>query len=536
MLLCFSHTHVTATEMIPYFPKFLDEDTSIHIDHNQSLPNNDNPFANAKIDTLAEKTPPKNTTGYQAVPAQTTDFILTDSVDYEYEVFGWYPHWFPDYYRDIDYSKISTISYFSYEFSPQTGKKISDHNWETTAMIDSAEANGCKILLTVSSFGGENNRIFLNNENAIQQMAQELLVTLQSRKEADGVCLDFENIRHSERDEFTKFVKELSSLFKTKGYEIYLALPSVDHNEAYDFAQLEPMIDKSVIMAYGYAGKWSDYPKPNAPIKSDGYSLTKTVDYYTGHLDSRSLLLAIPVYGMLWDVKEDSTTNFVGYRTLNYINSNINGIAVIDSLSKAAYISFNLKDNPAIKREVWFNNEVSLFYQIQLLKENELGGLGLWALGYEKDCPLFWEVIASELSQQPREKTLAEIEAEVGWWAGFRDYIDVVFDGAEETRQLILWMLMLIVGFGAIGFVISLVDHRTRDFFTTNRFIRMGFTALVLISAILVILVWDLEQTMKSDGSDRSDDVFMLIVGFLLGVASYVFITNRIKRKKNQLP
>ncbi len=486
---------------------------SVNGSHGSLNTKNSTPYAAQKIDTTG-----KNTTPYKKIPFKSEDIFLGmgDSSETSYEIFGWYPYWFPDYYLEFDFDKISTVSYFSYEFSPKTGEKTESHDWARTAMIDSAEAHGCKILLTVTSFGASNNRIFLNNPSAVSQMIWQLKNTLKQRPEADGVCLDFELIGGSEKDEFTNFVAQLKQALGDE-YEIYLALPSVDHNEVYDFPKLEPHIEKSVIMAYGYSGAWSDKPKPNAPIESEHYSLSNTVEYYTSRLESSNIILALPAYGMFWDVSPDGSSDFVGYRTLSYINANINGVAEIDSLSKAAHISYLRGDNNDLTREIWFNNEVSWYYQMELIKSSNMGGVGIWALGFEKNCPLFWEVIKSSLVKTMSTDTVqvAEVQKKkLSAWEKLTSFIENAFHQANSKQELILWVLMLIIGFGCIAFIISMFDYRTREYFTTNKFFKMLFTGSILLSLILFFLKTDKIDEVgfhSSDSDNLIDSIYHYI-------------------------
>ena len=110
-----------------------------------------------------------------------------------------------DYYKYINFSLLSTIAYFSYEVNPETGNAISTHDWETTTLIDSIRVHPNKrILLTVSNFGEKNNRNFLRNPKAIDQLISNL-ITLLAKRKGDGVCIDFEGVKSKEKDEYTGF-------------------------------------------------------------------------------------------------------------------------------------------------------------------------------------------------------------------------------------------------------------------------------------------------------------------------------------------
>ncbi|NJO01139.1 MAG: hypothetical protein HC880_05045 [Bacteroidia bacterium] len=76
------------------------------------------------------------------------------------KVFGWHPHWMKDAYQSYNFSLLSAVAYFSYELDPARGSYRSVHDWETTDLIPKAHASGCKVLLSISNLGEENNKVF----------------------------------------------------------------------------------------------------------------------------------------------------------------------------------------------------------------------------------------------------------------------------------------------------------------------------------------------------------------------------------------
>lgn len=513
-----------------------EEDTlapSPHKEHKNSLQNNQNPFSNApvvEIDT--SKTDPEEY-DFTALESQG---INPDSIksNFKHEVFGWYPHWFPSYYKEMNFDLISTVSYFSYEFDPVTGKKITSHDWATTPLVDSAKAHGCKVLLTVSSMGYGTNHTFLKNNASVDRMIEELVLTLKLRN-ADGICLDFEKINTADRAKFTEMVRELSRVMKMSNpnYEIYMSVPSIDYNQSFDFATLDLIVDKIVIMGYGFSGSWSDVPKPLAPIEGGTNNLTTSVDYYLGHFNSKKIILALPTYGVFWDVTTKngkSTYKFRGYRTLNYINATIVGPSVIDSLTKGAFISYKLKSDTTKSRQIWYNNEVSFYYQMKLIESKNLGGVGIWALGFEKNCPLLWEVIGDN-SLAANDSSKVAADSTLSWWDTQVAYIDTSLSTIESRSSLIIWILVLIVSFGLIGCMLAFFDAKTREYFLNSRAFRILFTSIMLMALMSLFII------LGGGGDGTSfDKMVILIIGAMIGITTYVLLNSWISTKKNQLP
>ncbi|WP_299836679.1 glycosyl hydrolase family 18 protein [uncultured Tenacibaculum sp.] len=328
-----------------------------------------------------------------------------------YEVFGWYPYWEKDYYKHINFSLLSTVAYFSYEVNPKTGDPITTHDWETIGLIDSIQAQqGKKVLLTVSNFGIRNNRRFLKNSDAIDKLVTNLIVLL-AKRNADGICIDFEGVSKNEKSEYTSFLLNLSNRLKSANdkYKVYVTVPNVNWSKAIDFKAINQAIDCFVIMGYDYYGKGSKVAGPVAPLTSgktwEPFNLTNSVKYYTEHIPSSKIILALPTYGSLWETKnldiKSKVKKYIGSRTFSYIKTNIekNEAVYIEPISKSAYSVYKIKGSKNVYRQCWFENDESFKIKTKLIKDQKLRGLGLWALGYDRGYNDFWEIIRDEFAK-----------------------------------------------------------------------------------------------------------------------------------------
>ena len=509
----------------------------------------------------------------------------------KYEVFGWYPYWEKDYYKNINFKLLSTVAYFSYEVNPKTGNPISTHDWETTGLIDSIKAQkGKRVLLTVSNFGIRNNRKFLKNSDAVDTLIDNLIKLL-AKRNSDGVCIDFEGVSKNEKSEYTSFLLNLSNRLKAanKKYQIYVSVPNVNWSESIDFKAIDKAIDCFVIMGYDYYGKGSKVAGPVAPLESaktwEPFNLTNSVDYYTSHIASSKIILALPTYGSLWETKnldlKSKVKNYLGSRTYSYIKSNIekNEAVYIDDLSKSAYSVYKIKGSKNTYRQCWFENDSSFTIKTNLIKQKKLRGLGIWALGYDRGYNDFWEVIHKELgaprlSNDPsiagqgssseannnssgnNGGTLQNGNISTGTDTSGNSsgnnaasasptVVTKIVDGLGLTdpnskvnrvekklvkitdyKTVLLYIMCFVLFFACIGFVIALLSENTRNNFFNNENLKKYYTGLVLILTVVVfrMLHW------IDNGS------VLLICGFLLGAYSFYLINKFIERKEKELP
>ena len=322
----------------------------------------------------------------------------------DYEVFAWYPYWEDDLYKNLNYSLLTTIAYFSYEIEPATGNPITTHSWETTSLIDSAKANGSRVLLTVTNFGETNNKKFLNNAQAIENLIKQIKILLIKRK-GTGVCIDFEGVLKAQKNAYSKFITLLSHELKKadKNYLVYLTVPAIDWRNYLDFEVLTPVVDQFVILGYGYYGAISRVAGPVDPINSgtiwEPYNLSTSIDYYLANqIPSSKLILALPFYGAIWKTESGKigakVKSFEGSRTYDYIKTKFTMPLKYDTVSQSAWYSYIVNKQ---YQQCWFDNDSTLAVKLNLIKEKRLNGMGIWALGYDKGYHDMWRVIAKNL-------------------------------------------------------------------------------------------------------------------------------------------
>ncbi|KJS05768.1 MAG: hypothetical protein VR77_01520 [Flavobacteriales bacterium BRH_c54] len=471
----------------------------------------------------------------------------------EYEVFGWYPYWEADLYKSLNYSLLTTIAYFSYNLDPSTGNPTTIHDWETTPLIDSAKANGVKVLLTVTNFDQSNNETFLKNNKSISTFIKQIKSLLQKRN-GDGVCLDFEGVTGSQKVAYAKFISLLSQELKAENsnYLIYMTVPSVDWAKSLDFETLIPVVDQFVIMGYGYYGSTSNVAGPVAPSESgkiwEPYNLTTSIDYYlASKVPSSKLIMALPYYGTMWDTdtgdKVSKVKKFIGNRTYDYIRTNVDGkVAPVqyDSVSHTAWCSYVLDDDGTYYRQCWFDNDSTLAIKLNLIKYKKLKGMGIWALGYDKGYSNLWEAIANNLTNTTvkyngtvtndtdtlNSDTSSTAGSDTtGFWATITN-VGALLQQVTNYKTVLLFIMTLVVLFGGAGFVIAMFQPNTRMFFFSNMAYRVYYTSFVLLFLIVVLRWTDI----------ITDLLVALIIGFIAGAIAIYFVNKLIEKLNRNVP
>lgn len=329
------------------------------------------------------------------------------SCSLEYEVYGWNPYWMGTAYENYDYSLLSTVSYFSYEVNPNTGSYDDIHYWKTTSLVDSAHNNGVRVELCVTNFGSTDNATLLGNSSAKQTLIDSL-ISLVIYRNADGVNIDFEEVSSSQKTSLTQFMIALCNQMHAAipGSTISMAIPAVDWSNVYDVASLNSYVDRFIIMGYGYHYSGSTEAGPTANLYSgsiwSSYNLVKSVNYYLDKGASNTkLMLGVPYYGYVWKTATSSIpSTTLASGTAKYYNSVKNNYwgtytRQTDAHSNSPYYAFQ---SSGAWYQCWADDEYSLAGTYDMVKQKNIAGIGIWALGYDDGYTELWDLLEDKFS------------------------------------------------------------------------------------------------------------------------------------------
>ncbi len=335
----------------------------------------------------------------------------TGKVDTTIRTFGWHIYSNGSSWRNYNFPMLWGLSYFSYAIQPETGNYKSIHQWKTTALIDSAKANDCKVFLSVSNFGSKNNSIFLENLKG-QRTLIDSLSSLLAFRDANGINIDFEGVSKKNKKDFTNFILEVSKKLKQVNpeYMISLCLYAEDWNNIFDIKTIDSYVDFYTLMGYDYYGEFSKTTGPVTPLKKSvkfGNGLETSVNTYQNegvHLDK--LIIGLPYYGVEWYTRSSEigaiVTRFKSHPPYKSIREYyIDSLSIplqFDLKSSSSYLL--IEDSTNHYRQLFFEDVKSLSTKYDWIKNNKIGGVGIWALGYDNGYPELWNLLTEKFSQR----------------------------------------------------------------------------------------------------------------------------------------
>jgi spore germination protein YaaH len=312
-------------------------------------------------------------------------------------VFGFLPYW--ESSANIRWDLISHVACFSVEVNAN-GTLGSDHGWPWTSVINTAHANGVKVILVATLFNNDSITTLINSET----YKNNFFVNIRNKMlegGADGLNVDFEvggGGDTSWRGQIHEFLADLTEYLHAQipGSEVTFDGPAVNWSSAFDLFAVADSCDGIFIMGYAFAGSWSTTSGPNAPLTGGSINITDTVldEYYPAtQIIPEKLILGVPYYGGHWtttsSAARSTVIDWIGSTRFrdDQPNSEYYG-RLWDTTSQTPWYRWNDGTN---WHQVWYDDAESLGLKYQLAQDHDLQGVGMWALNYDGTRDELWD-------------------------------------------------------------------------------------------------------------------------------------------------
>jgi spore germination protein YaaH len=437
----------------------------------------------------------------------------------KYEIFGWHPYWMGNAWKSYSFDLLSTVAYFCYKIDPIDGSYTNAdqiREWRSTAMIDSAKAHNCRVLLTVASHGMEQNATFFSNESAWSNLIDSVAMLVNARN-ADGVDLNFEQVPVENSRALILFLEKMRTGLDQKIHSghafISASLPSFSNRESFDVEAMQRYCDQLTIMGYAFnAGQPLTGAVSPLRSKQDGDPcLLETVEYYIKHgIDPQRTVLALPYYGAQWKgtLLKDGLydTEFdkeITYREVMQLYDN-QFAPQYDPISMTNYHLIEFPDSTSM--ECWYDDEYTLKKKYDFALSRNLKGIGIWALGYDNGYTGLWSLIDQKFTSDTIVVKDPIAEAD-GYPIRMGNFL-------LRYRDVFMVAFLLFAMSVVLGLVIAFQDWRVRESIFGNQLFRF---MLLLVMTILIIPLLGL---LNWFGNDR----WQLLIAFLVGALSLYWI------------
>ncbi len=323
-----------------------------------------------------------------------------------FPVFGYYASWMGDQWTAFDLSLIDTLFFFDLVVD-SSGAIVETNGWpyDWQALVTHARAADTRIVPSVTVVDEASFEALFLDPEAVRRL-EDTLFDLALDPNADGLHVDFEVFRpmpSGMRDTFSAFYASLAARIAAArpDHDVSIFLPAFDHPEVFDEVALAAVSDYVIVQ--GYDIHWRDAPRagPVAPLRGwQGANWEGILARYDAlGIPRDRLYFSVPYYGYEWPTVSDrpgaptrGPARIVTYAPFDSLmppdfsvgaTSRIrdNGRAR-DSLSGSPFYVYQDADG---WYQGWFEDAHSLQLKYNFVRHNQLGGVALFALGYDRD-------------------------------------------------------------------------------------------------------------------------------------------------------
>ena len=261
------------------------------------------------------------------------------------------------------------------------------HSYASRDYVDKAHDMGMQVWAALDNFNmGENvNSEILFSKTSVRKKLIDSLMEDVKRYDLDGINLDIEGIRPEAGPHYVQFIRELSVSCRKEG--IVLSVDNyvpAGYNAFYNRAEQGRVADYVIIMGYdehfagGEAGSVASYN-----YVKEGIEKTLAV------VPREKVINAVPFYTRVWTEKDGNTSSSaMGIRdALAWVEENNVELYWQEELGQY-YGELNTEEG---LKQIWMEEEVSLGLKMDLIRENDLAGVGCWKLGFEPAS--IWDVV-----------------------------------------------------------------------------------------------------------------------------------------------
>lgn len=333
------------------------------------------------------------------------------------QVIGFLPYWLLSK-ADKDYENyIHTLAYFALTINPDgsiqkfTSPQESEPGYfalqsgKVTPFLKDAKRNNIQLSLVV--FAGDEEHIgqLVSKPTMHAKKLVAEVVPIMKKYGFTDLNIDVESVREaseSARSNFTRFVSEVQKGIKKDGSTVSIDASPTVFIKPYlvDPKAVGAIVDYFIIMGYDFHFTGSYVTGPVAPLSGadtiSEFDIETSVALGKQIIPKEKLILALPLYGYEWETIDEFTRAAVmpgsgiaasNRRVESLLTTCDNCVVKREEEAQEPYVVYPDEERGTF-HQIFYPDKQSMLSKVQFAEKNELGGIALWALGYEGDTIL----------------------------------------------------------------------------------------------------------------------------------------------------
>ncbi len=351
---------------------------------------------------------------FQLLPQQNNNPILSIiNPRPSREIIGFLPYWLINY-APTDFSKYTTtLTYFGLRLDNNgfilrlTSPQEKEPGWyalesgKIDPFLKSARGNNLNLSLLIFGLGNEDiGELISDPVPHAKNLARDVTPLMRQYGFTD-LNLDIEHTGQASSAaslNFTRFVRAVKKELPDN-YTLTIEISPTDliKKTLIDTKSLADTVDKIVIMGYDYHYSGSFVTGPVAPLTGAGtiseYDVEAAVQKALLILPPAKIILGTPLYGYEWETLGTTPRSAIipgtgvvasNRRAEQLLKDCATCSAEFDTPAQESYLIYKDADTDTY-HQIFFPDSRSLSAKINFAQKNALGGLALWALGYQGD-------------------------------------------------------------------------------------------------------------------------------------------------------
>ncbi len=253
---------------------------------------------------------------------------------------------------------------------------LKENHTEAFASIASSTGSG---NLAGTSLGD-----YIRNAQNRTQLCSLILKALQ-KYNFQGVNLDIDDFKPDSKADYLDFLSELKKLLYKDNK--YLSVNVQVNDVAFDYKTIGSIADMVIIKAYN-----EDDPIGNSGPVASGSWFIDSVKKILKDVPEKKIIVSMGQYSYDWNVTKKTSANTLSYGQAIALAKKTG--ANIQTEIKSVNSTFSYKDSNGDYHEVWMLDAISLWNEIQSLKNYNFYGIAIYRTGLEE--PTIWNFFSEE--------------------------------------------------------------------------------------------------------------------------------------------
>lgn len=266
------------------------------------------------------------------------------------------------------------------------------------------------VEIVLTQFNPDETSQFLASLPAQEKLFQSLDEVILAYP-VNGVNIDIESgtSDQGDREHLTRFMQNLRNHLNKRFDKVNLSIAmyasASSEGDIWDVSELAKSVDYLIVMAYDFHRRDSQVAGPVAPLfggkKEWDSDINQHLQALIAQAPREKILLGVPFYGYEWQ----TTSREAQSHTFPDTGSTVSIDKVADLLAQknklkveekwnedalSPYLSYT-KDGEIYV--LYYENSRSISYKLDYVNQLDLGGIAIWALGYDGSSRELWDVI-----------------------------------------------------------------------------------------------------------------------------------------------